>query len=126
MTVFITIGLCDIAKTQKEDYSFIKLNEEQKKGISGVYGNPTKVRRECPFRVRNWKINKLKTENEKLLGVSKQGHSSKRIKDETYPELTVSFSHSVYHSNNENYSKLQQLWLKRPGQNIMVKIHSNQ
>lgn len=93
---------------EKKDYPYIKLKEEQKNGIARVRGNPTKVKRECPFRVKNKRINEIQTENEKLLGVSKQGHSSKRMKVEAYPEPTVSFSPFVYHSNNENYNRSQQ------------------
>ena len=45
------IELFDISQTEKKEFPFIKLKEEQKNGIATVHGNPTKVKRECPFRV---------------------------------------------------------------------------
>lgn len=44
---------------EKKDYPYIKLKEEQKNGIARVRGNPTKVKRECPFRVKNKRINEI-------------------------------------------------------------------
>lgn len=57
------LDLFEISQMERKEYPFIKLKEEQKNGIATVHGNPTKVKRECPFRVDVYTIlltNRLK------------------------------------------------------------------
>lgn len=45
------IELYNISKKELKEPTFNKLDEDQKAGIMKLHGNPTKIKRICPFQV---------------------------------------------------------------------------
>ena len=46
------IELYNISKKELKEPTFNKLDEDQKAGIMKLHGNPTKIKRICPFQVK--------------------------------------------------------------------------